>query len=166
MRTAFRKVKTSDEIRSLVAFDRKVFAAPDRFPADYWRRLQSYWMLIDDVKVGCCAFERHADFQQDLREDGENPGLAGSLYIASTAILPRFQGRGFGRMLKSWQIAYAWHHNFNRIVTNTRKRNTRMIHLNRMFGFKVIRTTRGYYSQPPDSTVVMELHSNTRSQPE
>ena len=142
MRTEFRKAKTSEEMRSLIAFDRKVFSAADRFPAEYWRQLQTYWMLIDGVKVGCCAFEKHVDFQQDQREDGLNPRLKGSLYIATTGILPRFQGRGFGRVLKAWQIAYAWQNKFNRIVTNTRKRNKPMIHLNRAFDFKVIRVTR------------------------
>jgi len=162
MRTEFRKVKTADEIGSLVAFDRKVFSAVDRFSAEYWRRVQSYWMLIDDVKIGCCAFEKHVDFQQDQRADGMNPRLVGSLYIATTGILPRFQGCGFGRMLKCWQIAYAWQNKFNRIVTNTRKRNKPMIHLNRRFDFEVIRVTPNYYSQPADSTVVMELRINRR----
>ena len=157
MRTEFRRVKTPDEIRSLLTFDRKVFDAVDRFPAEYWSSVQSYWMLVDGVKVGCCAFEKNVDFQGDQREDGLNPRLDGSLYIASTGILPRFQGRGFGRLMKSWQIAYASHHEFKRIVTNTRKRNKRMIHLNRIFGFKVIRITPRYYSHPADSTVVMEL---------
>ena len=119
-------------------------------------------MLIDDVKVGCCAFEKHVDFQQDQRDDGLNPRLAGSLYIATTGILPRFQGRGFGRMLKCWQIAYAWQNKFNRIVTNTRKRNKPMIHLNRRFNFEVIRVTPNYYSRPADSTVVMELRIKGR----
>jgi hypothetical protein len=63
-------------------------------------------------------------------------------------------------MLKCWQIAYAWQNKFNRIVTNTRKRNKPMIHLNEKFDFEVIRVTRNYYSGPTDSTVVMELRSN------
>jgi ribosomal protein S18 acetylase RimI-like enzyme len=157
MQTEFRKVRTPDELGSLLAFDRKVFSAVDRFPAEYWRRVQSHWMLIDGVKVGCCALEKHVDFQQDQTDDGQNRRLPGSLYIATTGILPRFQGHGFGRMLKCWQIAYAWRHNFNRIVTNTRERNKAMIHLNRKFNFEVIRITPNYYSQPTDSTVVLEL---------
>ena len=157
MRTEFRKVRTADEIGSLMAFDRKVFSSVDCFPRDHWLNVLSYWMLIDGIKVGCCAFENNVDFQQDQRRDGVNPPLTGSLYIASTAILPRFQGHGFGRMLKAWQVAYAWRHKFNRIVTNTRKRNKPMIHLNRKFSFEVIRITPGYYSGPSDSTVVMEL---------
>ncbi len=65
-------------------------------------------------------------------------------------------------MLKCWQIAYAWQNKFNRIVTNTRKRNKPMIHLNRRFDFEAIRVTPNYYSQPADSTVVMELRINRR----
>src|SRR4029453_11240829 len=129
MRTEFRRVKTPDEIHSLLAFDRKVFPRFDRFPAEYWSQLHSYWMLIDGVRVGCCAFEQNVDFQGDQRDDGHNPALRGSLYIASTGILPRFQHRGFGQLLKCWQIAYARRHKFTRIVTNTRSRNTAMIHL-------------------------------------
>jgi ribosomal protein S18 acetylase RimI-like enzyme len=64
---------------------------------------------------------------------------------------------GFGQLMKCWQIAYARLHGFSRIVTNTRKRNTGMIALNRKFGFATLRTTPGYYSAPADSTVVMEL---------
>jgi ribosomal protein S18 acetylase RimI-like enzyme len=157
MRTEIRRVKTQQEIGGLLAFDRKVFSEADRFPAEYWKRVQSYWLLIDGIKVGCCAFENHVDFLQDLREDGLNLAMPGSLYIASTGILPRFQGHGFGRMLKSWQVAYAWRHKFHRVVTNTRKRNKAMIHLNRKFNFQVLRITPNYYCDPPDATVVMEL---------
>ncbi|HXP87485.1 MAG TPA: LamG domain-containing protein [Bryobacteraceae bacterium] len=49
------------------------------------------------------------------------------------------------------------YHGFHRIVTNTRSRNARMIALNQEFGFRIVRTTPGYYSDPKDATVVMEL---------
>jgi ribosomal protein S18 acetylase RimI-like enzyme len=142
---------------SLLAFDRKVFPVSDRFEEDYWRTLTSYWMLIDRVKVGCCAFEKNVDFQEDIRDDETNPPMHGSLFIATTAILPRYRGAGLGQMLKCWQICYARRHRFPRIVTNVRKRNTNMLRINQRFGFEVIRTTQGYYSGPNDSTVVMEL---------
>ncbi len=88
----------------------------------------------------------------------ENPPLQDSLYISTTGILPRFQGKGFGRLLKSWQIAYARHHGFTRIVTNYRASNRRMIELNREFGFRVIRRRKAiYYEDPDEPTVVMEL---------
>ena len=157
MRTEFRRVDTEAEIRSLLAFDRKVFCPSDRFPPAYWKELESYWMLVDGTKAGCCAFELNVDFQEDIRADEVNPPCAGSLFIASTAILPRFQGLGLGRLLKAWEIAYARRHGFERIVTNTRRGNAAMIALNREFRFRKIRTTPDYYFDPPDATVVMEL---------
>ncbi len=157
MKTEVRKAIPGTDIRSLMAFDRKVFPPSDLFDAEYWKACVVYWLTIDGVKVGCCAFEEHVDFQDDVRADGVNPPLQGSLYIASTGILPRFQGKGLGTLLKSWQICYARHHSFKRIVTNTRGRNTAMLVLNQEFGFRIIRTTPRYYSAPPDATVVMEL---------
>jgi ribosomal protein S18 acetylase RimI-like enzyme len=157
MRTEFRPADPDREMRSLLAFDRKVFGPADRFDKEYWRTLDIYWMVAGKVKVGCCAFEHHVDFREDEREDGLNPPLRGSLFIATTGILPRFQRRGFGRLLKAWEVAYAGYHGFHRVVTNTRKHNAAMIGLNHAFGFRVIRTTADYYEDPPDATVVMEL---------
>jgi GNAT superfamily N-acetyltransferase len=156
LRTEFRKALIPQDLRSLTAFDRKVFPS-DHFPTSEWRRYQSWWLIIDGRKVGCCAFEPHVDFQEDLRRDGVNPKMRGSLYIASTGILPRFQGQGLGQLLKYWQIAWAKRNGFTRLVTNTRKHNSTMIALNRKVGFRTIRTTPGYYAAPADATVVMEL---------
>jgi ribosomal protein S18 acetylase RimI-like enzyme len=157
MTTIFRKAIVPDEIRSLLAFDSKVFPKADRFSKAEWEYFESYWMIVDDIKVGCCAFEKHVDFREDISEHGLNPPLPGSLYISTTGILPRFQGMGFGQTLKCWEISFARYHRFTRIVTNTRKRNVAMIRLNQKFGFKIIRTTPGYYTHPPDTTVVLEL---------
>ena len=145
------------EIRSLVTFDHKVFLPADWFPRDIWSVYESWWMIVDARKVGCCAFEPHKDFQDDVREDGENGDLRGSLYIATTGILRDLRGKGFGSLLKCWQISYARHHGFTRIVTNTRKSNIAMIQLNKKFGFRTIRTTPNYYEGPREATVVMEL---------
>ena len=157
MHVEFRKCDPAREISALRAFDRKVFPKGDLFSANEWRSYTSYWMIVDGTIVGCCAFEHDLDFQEDLRRDECNARLKGSLYTASTGILPEFQGKGLGNLLKCWEIAYAKYHGFTRVVTNTRKKNSRMISLNQRFGFQVIRETRGYYSDPTDSTVVMEL---------
>jgi ribosomal protein S18 acetylase RimI-like enzyme len=141
MTTEFRKAVLPRELRSLVRFDRKIFSNADRFHAADWKAYDSYWLFVDSKKVGCCAFEARDR----------------SLYIATTGILPQFQRMGFGDLMKAWQVAYARQHGFARIVTNTRKRNAAMIALNKKHGFKVIRTLPGYYKDPPDSTVVMEL---------
>ncbi|HTR37534.1 MAG TPA: GNAT family N-acetyltransferase [Bryobacteraceae bacterium] len=159
METEFRKAITPDEIRSLVLFDHKAFHKypADWFGRDVWAACDPWWMLVENQKVGCCAFNWHEDFQGDIREDGENSPLRGSLYIATTGILPRFRNRGLGQLMKCWQISYARHHGFARIVTNTRKSNKAMIGLNKKFGFRVLRITPGYYEDPPEPTVVMEL---------
>jgi ribosomal protein S18 acetylase RimI-like enzyme len=157
MQTEFKKAVIPDDIPRLRAFDRKVFPKADLFGTKEWREYESYWMTIAGVAVGCCAFQLNVDFQDDLRDDDINPPMKASLYITTTGILPTFQHSGFGRLLKCWQIAYAKHNGFNRIVTNTRKRNRAMISMNRKFGFRIIRTTPRYYSGPTDATVVMEL---------
>ncbi len=156
MNAEFRRADVPAEIRSLAAFDRRIFPS-DHFSAAQWRSYESYWLLVNKRKVGCCAFEKDVDFEDDIRADGLNAQRNGSLYIASTGLLPKFQGMGFGQLLKSWQIAYARFHEFSRVVTNTRKRNAAMIALNKKFGFRMLRTTPGYYHDPPDATVVMEL---------
>ena len=51
-------------------------------------------MVVGGVRVGCCAFEVEA-FEK------------GTLYIAITGILPKYQGGGLGMLLKSWEVAYA-----------------------------------------------------------
>ena len=159
MNTEFRRAIVPKEIRSLVAFDHKAFHEypADWFDRDAWEACDSWWMIVDNRKVGCCAFEPHVDFQEDIREDRKNTHLRGSLYIITTGILPSFQGLGFGGLLKGWQLLYARRQGFTRIVTNTRKGNKPMIKLNKRFGFNVLRTTPDYYEEPRDPTVVMEL---------
>jgi GNAT superfamily N-acetyltransferase len=157
MTTEFRQALVPKELRSLTAFDRKVFSASDAFPASYWKECEAWWMFIDGRKAGCCAFLRDLDFQEDLSPTGENPAAKGCLYIATTGLLPKYQGQGLGVLLKAWEIAYGRRHGFTRIVTNTRRRNERMIELNQSFGFTILRTTPRYYAEPTDATVVMEL---------
>jgi len=165
MNLQFRNATMPAELRSLVIFDRKTFSdhPGDSFRREDWLAYECWWMIIEGRKVGCCAFEPHVDFQDDLCDDGENPALNGSLYIASTGILPEFRGQGLGSLLKSWQISYARLRGYSRIVTHTRKSNKAMIGLNRKFGFRVIRTTSGYYANPPEATVVMERRLDTRT---
>jgi ribosomal protein S18 acetylase RimI-like enzyme len=155
----FRAAELPRELRSLVNFDRKVFPRGDVFPALHWRELEPWWMLVDGVRVGCSAFAPGVDFREDLPGEA-NLASPGCLYIASTAILPSWQGMGFGTMLKAWQVSYARCHGYDRIVTNTRKRNAAMIRLNRKFHFRTLRTTPRYYQAPPDATIVMELRLN------
>jgi ribosomal protein S18 acetylase RimI-like enzyme len=141
MRTAFTKVDSATEMQELLRFDRQIFRRADVFPAAYWRSVESYWMIVDGVKIGCCAFELSAP----------------TLYVASTGILPAYQGRGFGKRFKRWQIAYARKHRYTRIVAHCRQKNLPIISLNQKAGFRTIAVTPGYYTRPSDAAVVMEL---------
>jgi ribosomal protein S18 acetylase RimI-like enzyme len=139
--TEFRQAVLPQELRSLCAFDRKVFPS-DYFPPSEWKSYESYWLILNGKKkIGCCAFEVQGD----------------TLYIATTGILPAFQGMGFGKLMKLWQIAYARRRGFKRITTNSRQSNKAMIALNRQFGFRRVRTLRGYYEDPKESAILMAL---------
>jgi ribosomal protein S18 acetylase RimI-like enzyme len=141
----FRRAVLPAELRALQSFDRKVFRKSDIFPAEYWKQCEPYWLLIDGVKAGCCAFDRYTSHAK------------GTLYVATTGILPRFQRRGLGELMKQWQIAYARRQGFTRIATTTRKSNAAMIALNRKFHFKTVRTIPSYYAEPTEPALVMEL---------
>jgi len=143
--TEFRRAVLPAELRNLQAFDKKVFPRADVFPAEYWNQCEPYWLLIDGVKAGCCAFDKNTQHSK------------GTLYVSTTGILPRFQRKGLGQLMKQWQIAYARRRGFTRIVTTTRKSNARMIALNRKFHFKTVRTIPRYYAGPTEPALVMEL---------
>lgn len=146
MHTEFRKAVIPKEIRSLMAFDRKMFRKADLFTTMEWNEYESYWLLVDGVKAGCCSFDLEAD-----------PVRKRTLYITSTGILPKYRGRGLGRLMKCWEIAYARNRGYRRIITNSRKSNTAILALNREFGFRRVRSIPRYYSDPEEATVVMEL---------
>ena len=156
MKVAFRKATLPKEKVRLVAFDHKVFRQADWFDPDDWDSYESYWMVVNDRKVGCCAFERNVDFEVD--PDKDSGPRRGSLYLASTGILPDHQRKGYGERFKRWQIAWARRYGFTRIVTNCRRSNRPIIQLNQKFGFKILDTTRrNYYYGPAEPAVVMEL---------
>jgi ribosomal protein S18 acetylase RimI-like enzyme len=141
MRMQFRRANAVTELRELVRFDRQIFRRADVFPPAYWRSVESYWMIVDGVKVGCCAFEPN--------------GV--TLYVASTGVLPDFQGRGLGKRFKRWQIAYARRHGYTRMLAHCRQKNLPMISLNRKVGFRTVAVTPGYYARPTEAAVLMEL---------
>lgn len=144
MELEFRRVDVRKELRRLRDFDRRVFSDGDLFPASFWRECDVYWLVVDGVRVGCCAF-------QEEKEE------AGALAITSTGLLPSWQGRGLGQVMKAWQIAYAKRHGYRKLVTEMRASNARMIRLNKAFGFRVSRTRAGSYVEPDEAAVIMEL---------
>ena len=151
MNVEFRKAVLPRDLDDLLDFDRRMFGSfPDDLfePAD-WNSSESYWMFVDGTKVGCSAFQHNVDYDEEPR--------TGCLYIASTGILPEFQGKGLGRKQKEWQIEYARNYGFSVIVTNMRQSKAPIIHLNRSVGFKFRSLEAGYYHDPDEPAIVMEL---------
>ena len=148
-RIAFRKVVLSNELAAVLAFDARAFPnGGDYMGPEGWRSVKAYWMLVDDAKAGCCAFDYNLDYDETPRK--------GSLYIASIAIAARWRRRGLGEKFTKWQIEYGRKRKFSNIVTNTRASNTAMIALYKKLGFKV-RCITEYYDDPEESAVVFDL---------
>jgi len=147
----FSKAMMPQEIEALCEFDKMVFAAypSDLFDKEDWAEYDSYWMTLDGKRIGCSAFAYDIDFDGTPRPN--------CLYIASTGILPEYQGQGFGSKQKRWQIEFAKERDCRAIVTNMRQSNLRVIRLNEKFGFLQRETSPGYYSDPDEAALVMEL---------
>jgi len=57
MTAEFRRAVVAKEHRSLVIFDHQAF---HKYPADWfgredWEHFEAWWMIVNNVKVGCCA---------------------------------------------------------------------------------------------------------------
>lgn len=152
----FRKPQLPDDCARLRELDIRLFG-DDAFGEATWLNVETYWILLDGRVIGCTAFIHDVDFQEDFQGNGENVPRKGTLYILTTGILPEYRGSGLGGEIKAWQIEYAKHNGFRRIVTNCRESNSAILSLNRKYGFRVVRTTTAYYENPVECTVVMEL---------
>jgi len=146
----FRKIALPDEIDAVLAIDRRIFVnfLGDVFDTEEWSGFESYWMLEHGAIVGCSAFIRHADYDESPRP--------GCLHIVSTGVLPEARGRGLGRKQKEWQIEYALREGFEVIVTNMRRTNGHMIHLNLQCGFRERKIHPDFYADPKEDAIVME----------
>ena len=151
----FSKALVPQEIAELRKLDLEIFGS-DAFDEDLWWSLEPYWVVVDGQIAGCAAFALDTEFQEDLRDDEENVPCRGTLYIQTTGLLRPYRGKGLGRRIKEWQIEYARRNGFQRIITNCRESNARMISINEKYGFRPIRITPGYYGDG-EATVVMEL---------
>jgi ribosomal protein S18 acetylase RimI-like enzyme len=156
MRVEFRRVPIPDEIDALLAFDRRAFVdfQADLFDADDWTGFISYWMIVNGETVGCSAVVHDAHYDETAKP--------GSLWIASTGILPEHRRKGFGQMPKEWQIVYARERGFKEIVTNMRKSNHPIIALNEKLGFTTREISAEYYSEPDEDAIVMRLQLCSR----
>jgi len=105
-------------------------------------------MVEHDEIVGCSAFIRNVDYDDAPRE--------GCLHIVSTGVLPEARGRGLGRKQKEWQFEFARREGFHTIVTNMRRSNAQIIHLNSELGFEERKIHPNFYVDPQEDAIVME----------
>jgi ribosomal protein S18 acetylase RimI-like enzyme len=157
MELAFKKAVLPDEIPQLLLFDQLIFGSypDDLFSAEDWLEFDSYWVILDGRVVGCTAFKHHSDYDEEP--------MPGSLFIVTTGLIPEFQGKGVGTQVKKWQIEYASEHGFELIVTNMRESNAASKRLNQRFGFTVRHIDPGYYHDPEEAAIVMEINvANTK----
>lgn len=147
----FRNVVLPAEMDALLDIDRKIFHAypADLFTPEDWAQFESYWMIVDGKIVGCTAFVRDADYDDEPRP--------GCLHIMSTGVLPELRRRGFGMKQKLWQIEFAKQQGFGTIVTNTRQSNVPMLQLNLKLGFVIREVAPHFYYEPDEPAIVMEL---------
>jgi len=120
MNTEFRRAIIPKEIRSLMIFDSKAFHEHQQTGST--RRLGSLGCLVDDCqhrKVGCCAFEPHVDFQEDIREDGRILAFAAHCTSSRQAFCQAFEASfAVPEKMANLVCAPSW---FTRVVTNTRE---------------------------------------------
>ena len=139
--------------------EHQTFMEFDRFSKKDWLCYVCYVLFCNEKPVGCCAMRHHNDVS--IQEKGFI-WRRNSLYIVNTSILPSFQGLGFGRFLKSWEVAYARYHLFRRIVTNCRMSNRTIIEINLDFGFIPVASLADYYHDPEEDSLVLELILKTK----
>jgi GNAT superfamily N-acetyltransferase len=155
MRIEMRPVDLATEAEAISEMDKKIFLPSDAFddPAR-WEGYECFWIVVDGQVAGSVALAPNRDFGGSWEKDTLCPGC---LFIVTTGILPEFQRRGVGSFVKAWQIDFAKRNGFARISTNFRKSNLGSLRLNTNFGFKVVDEVPGYFSDPDEPTIVMEL---------
>jgi ribosomal protein S18 acetylase RimI-like enzyme len=102
-------------------------------------------------------YERERARAPSRRADDETP-REGCLHIVSTGVLPEARGRGLGRKQKEWQLEFARREGFHTIVTNMRRSNAQIIHLNGELGFEERKIHPNFYVDPQEDGIVMERH--------
>jgi ribosomal protein S18 acetylase RimI-like enzyme len=149
-----KEARIPEESAALTEMDKVIFSGGG-FSEEEWEEHEAFWLIVDGRKVGSVAFKLNGVSGETSSEPYHPaPGCA---YIAGTEILPEFQGIGLGSILKAWEIAYARAQGFGRIETNARMSNLRSINLNLKHGFKVVRVKPGYYGNPTENALVLEL---------
>lgn len=146
-----------DEMYLLCEMDTKIFGDDAFDSPELWEGLEVFLIVVDEKIVGSNALRHHSGVSESI--EAEYTFCFGSLYIVTTGILPEWQGKGIGKIVKAWQVDYAREHGFCRIVTNARVSNHRSIELNKKFGFRIMGTISKYYEYPMEDAIILELNT-------
>lgn len=146
------KVKP-EETQDFIELDRLIFSEADAFNPEFFDLFENFWIIINGRRAGAIMLGLHMDrWSQEVP-----PPREGSLYLASTGLLKRYRGFGAGRQAKLWQIAYAREHGFTRLVAENRESNHAIVNLNESLGFELIGIDPGFYPDPLEDALIMEL---------
>ena len=97
-------------------------------------------------------------------EDGDLAGyavlqeVAGEGELLRIAVDPTARGRGLGRKLLEAVTETAGEDGIQTIFLEVRQSNRAAVNLYRSAGFREIGRRRGYYHNPPEDAILMELH--------
>lgn len=95
---------------------------------------ETYYLPVDLIK----------DVDDDLIKKGLEPYLdKNAVYVYSNSILPEYQGKGYGTLLKSYLLGHLKSQNYNFTLGHARRSGS--IQLNEKFGAKVVRSYDNWY---------------------
>lgn len=136
----------------MAEIDAVLYPPSEAFRPEDFEHLLCFWLYVNGELAGSTQMGEHKD--RSTRE-GYQP-MPANLYVAGTQILPLMQGKGLGKIVKAWQISYARMNGFERITTNCRASNRRMLAINHLFGFEMFDRLNGYYLDPEEPGVRLE----------
>ena len=84
--------------------------------------------------------------------------VAGEGELLRIAVDPAVRGRGLGRKLLEAVTETAGEDGIQTIFLEVRESNRAAVNLYRSAGFREIGRRRGYYHNPPEDAILMELH--------
>ena len=119
MKIEFWKANPVKEAWGLTNVDKQCYPK-DWWTQGEWRQYdQIYWIVRDEIPIGCLAMGRDMAFSRS--ENDKAWVKSGSLYLATTSILPQWRTRSISDTVRRWQLRFAKDHGYDMISTNCRK---------------------------------------------
>ena len=155
MKLEVRPAETVEDYEALVSLEHASFNPSDCFTLETWKGYRAFFVLADTkVAAGVFAFGENLSFSGDWAADKES---VGSIYLTNIFVVPGMEGRGVASFAMQWLIAWARANHFERISSNCRASNAASLRLHEKFGFKIIGQTPGFYEDPVEAAIELEL---------